>query len=114
MNKTVKLTIGERLAALRVLDGFKGTMLELSAILEDVKGIAVSEAEKIASNFKVNRNEAGEPQTITWDERPENEKEVDLKTETAAYLSKAIKDKSDKGEVTLADATLIGLSSKIS
>ena len=43
MSKTITLTIGERVAALKIFDAFKGGITELTAILDDVKKIVISE-----------------------------------------------------------------------
>ncbi|MES2216634.1 MAG: hypothetical protein V4481_05065 [Patescibacteria group bacterium] len=113
MSKTIKLTIGERLAALKIFDAFKGGMTELSAILDDVKKLIVTEEEW--TKAKLVKTPAGEgKENWKWEENDETtHKEVELDTNSIAYLARTIKSKSDNNEIVLTDVPLISLSKKI-
>lgn len=49
--KTVSLTIGERLAAVKMFDAFKGSISVLATIMEDVKSFPVTEDEWVKANL---------------------------------------------------------------
>ena len=114
MKKTVTLTIGERLAALKIFDAFKGSVTELSTILDDVKQVAITDEEwkKAKREIIKGKNEKGEEtQQWQWQEADKSTwKELTLAPETVAYLTKSIKDKND---VTVADVALISLNKKL-
>jgi hypothetical protein len=114
MSKTITLTVGERLAALKIFDAFKGSVTELSTIMDDVKQVAITnvEWEKAKREIIKGKNEAGqETQQWQWQEADESTwKKLTLAPETLAYLTKSIKDKTD---VTVADLALISLSKKL-
>jgi hypothetical protein len=112
MSKTVTLTINERLSALKFFDAFKGSISELSTILDDVKKIVVTQDEWTKANREVTKTADGEQ--WKWNEADETTwKEVTLEDESVNYLLKAINDKSDKGEVTISDVVLLSLQKKL-
>lgn len=112
MSKKINLTIGERIAALRIFDAFKGSITELATIMDDIKVITVTQEEWDKAERVVTKVENSEQ--WKWNEGDEKTwKEVELGTETISYLVKSIKEKSDKGEITLADAALISLNKKL-
>jgi hypothetical protein len=111
MTTNINLTIGERLASLKILDSFKGSITELASVLEDVKRLVVTSAEWEAANRVITKNADGE--SWKWDENEKTNKGIELLPETIAYLTKTINDKSTKGEVTIADASLVSLQSKL-
>ena len=112
MSKSVTLSIGERLAAIKLFDAFKGSVSELAVILDDVKKLVITEEQWTAAGRTVTKTDQGE--NWRWDEKEENQLAMEFGAESAAYLLKSIKDKSDKNEVTIADVALISLNKKLS
>ena len=125
MSKTAKFTIGERLAMESMFNLFKGTTAELAAILSDVKEAVVSNEEWIATKGQVigpdgkakdvgSRRDATNGDSLKWDPTlTETDKELTLQSETVEYLKRAIKEKSDKNEITLTDLPLLSIQDKI-
>lgn len=114
--KTLQLNISERLSSLAILNGFKGNLDKLALILEDIKGFSITEEEWEKAERKVTpmRNEAGQDTTQwNWDDVKGGEKDIEIYLETADYLRTSIKEKSDKGELTLQDKPLISLQTKL-
>lgn len=120
--KKLELTIGERLAAIRIFDAFKGGLSTLSILLEDVKAFTITPEEWKAANLRKSPTDedlaAMDPearskvnQTWNWDDV--GSKEVTVQDPTLEYLVSAIKKKSDEGDVTLADVALITLDKKL-
>lgn len=115
MSKTITLTIGERLAALRIFDAFKGGITELTSILDDVKKLIVTDEEWAEANKVVTKSEDGKTENWKWDETNEaTHKEVELDSNSIGYLQRTIKSKSDNNEIVLTDLPLISLNKKIS
>lgn len=111
MTKTATFTVGERVAAMKIFDAFKGSISTLSIIMEDVKKFAVTKEEwDQAELTKVDGKDGA--QTWNWKDTIVF-KEIAMQNETAEYLKTAIKKKSDEGEITLADIALIELEKKI-
>ncbi|MDE2233753.1 MAG: hypothetical protein KGJ90_06660 [Patescibacteria group bacterium] len=123
MAKKYSLTISERIAAVKIFDEFKGSISQLSQILEDVKQLAITEAEWTKAGLKKTptddeiknlTKEEKEKVSQVWNWKDEgNEKDVPFGEESLKYLRDKIKSKSEAGEVTLADKALITLSEKI-
>lgn len=114
MSKTITLTIGERLATLKLFDAFKGSITEMAVVMDDIKKIAITAEDWEAAGRTVVPNPDGSGETWKWNEADEKTwKEIGLGNESAAFLAKSIKDKSDKGEVTLADGALLSINSKL-
>lgn len=114
MSKTIQLTIGERVAALRLFDEFKGSVTELAAVMDDVKNTVITKEEWTAANRVVTPNTAGTGEKWEWNEADETTwKTIEFADASAAYLVRAIADKSSKGEVTIGDAALINLNKKL-
>lgn len=112
MSKTITLTIGERMAIIRILDGFKGSITALSAVLDDVKKIGIQPEEWDAAGRTITKTDAGEQ--WKWNETDEKTwKEIVLEQETVDYIKKDIKEKSDKGEITISDTALVSLNKKL-
>lgn len=108
---TVNLTIGERVAAMRLFDAFKGSLATLAVLLEDVKAFAVTDEEwKEAELVKTPGQDGRE--TWNWQEG-KVVKDITVQSATSEYLKSAIKAKSDAGEVTLADVALATLEKKL-
>jgi hypothetical protein len=107
--KTLTLTIGERLAALKIFDAFKGSVTELVTIMDDVKQLVITPEDWTAANRVVTKTDTGEQ--WKWDEATEATwKEVTLQAASVSYLLKSINEKTD---VTIADIALISLSNKL-
>lgn len=110
--KKLKLSIGERVAAIKIFDAFKGSLVVLSVLLEDVKLVAITDAEWKKADLVKTKTQDGKSEQWNWKEEG-NEKEVNLQKESVEYLLAEIKKKSDAGELTLADAVLISLEKKL-
>ena len=109
--KTVNLTIGERLGALKLLDQFKGGMATLRVILDDVKQFPITEEEWKTANLVKTPQQDG---TENWKwEEDKVMKDITLQPETAAYLTASIKAKSDANEISLQDVALSTLETKL-
>lgn len=106
-----QFTIGERIAALKIFDSFKGSLSVLSVLLEDVKQFTVSTEEWEQAERKIDKNADG---TENWNWNDEKVvKEINLQSESAQFLKDEIKKKSDAGEVTLKDIALVNISKKL-
>lgn len=108
--KTINLTIGERLAALKLFDAFKGSITTLAGIMDDVKQFPVTAEEWTEANLVKTPNQDG-TENWKWDEKVN--KDVTLAAVTVQYLLEEINKKSDAGEVTLADMALLSLNEKL-
>ena len=105
-------TIKERVDTLKLFDAFKGSITELSTILDDVKKVAITQEEWDKAKRVITKTDQGEQ--WQWNEADEATwKDIDLGSESVAYLLKSIKDKSDKGEISIADATLLSIQKKL-
>ena len=117
MSKKISFTISERIKGLvPILNEFKGGLVTLAKIVDDVKKIAVTEEEwkKADKKETVVKNENGKDVTqITWDDAKGGEKEIELEKETLDYLKGAIEKKDEAGEITLADMILVGINKKL-
>ena len=113
-SKKIVLTIAERFTLTGILDSYKGGMTGLASILNDIKEVIVSEDEKKAMNFRIEPEnpKEGEVQKFKWDQ-PAPDKEVSFEQPTLDYVLQFIKDKDEKGEVTLSDIALLSLKEKI-
>lgn len=111
MSKTLTLTIGERVAALKLFDAFKGSITALATLLDDVKQFTVTEEEWTEANLVKTPQPNGDIQW-KWDEEKVM-KEVTLQDPTADYLKGELKRRSEANEITLADIALVSLDKKI-
>ena len=107
--KNITLTIGERLAALKIFDAFKGSVTELVTIMDDVKALVITPEDWEKAKRVITKTGTGEQ--WKWDEAVEATwKEVTLQAASVSYLLKSITEKTD---VTIADIALISLSNKL-
>lgn len=107
------MTIGERLAALRMFDAFKGSITQLASTLDDVKKIAITLDDWTAAGRVVTKNPEG-GESWSWNDDAEATfKEVELSSDAVEYLTTSIKAKSDSKEITIADKALISLNTKL-
>ncbi len=109
--KKITLTIGERLAAVKLFDAFKGSLSTLSTLIEDVKVFPMSEEEWTKAGLVKTPNADG-TENWKWSEEG-NTKEIDVQEPTVQYLKDEIKKKSDAGEITISDIALSTLNSKL-
>lgn len=106
-----ELTIGERAAALRILDAFHGGLNLMRVLLEDIKLLAISQKEWEEAKLVKTPNPGGGEQW-NWDEELVK-KDVTLQPETVAFLKSEITRKSEANELTLADVALSTLEKKL-
>lgn len=109
--QTVTLTIGERVAALKLFDAFKGSITTLATIIDDVKQFPITTEEWEQAELVKTPGEDGTEQW-KWNEEKVN-KEVTLQESSVTYLKDEIKRRSDAGEITLADIALVSLEKKL-
>lgn len=112
--KTISMTLGERVKALEIFNAFKGSLVTMKSLLDDVKPIAISDEEWKEANLVKTpaKNASGEDvETWKWDELVK--KDITLSPESVDYLKAKIKEKSDAGEITLADVALSTLEAKL-
>ncbi len=121
MSKTITLSIGERVAAIKLLNVGKFSNSTLAVVLDDIKKIAMSEQEwKDAKLTKSPSDEeikampkdanAEIQQTWNWTEA---DKAIELGKETVDVLLEMIKQKSEAKEMTLGDSSLVTLENKL-
>lgn len=114
MSKELQLTIGERIAAAKIFDAFKGAITQLAAILDDVKSIVITEDEWNKAKLVKTPVEGSTTGAENWNWTDEgSEKTVTFSQEAVDYLRKEIKTKSEANELTLADKALITLEKKL-
>lgn len=126
--KIVSLTLGERLAAIKIFDAFKGGLSTLSALIEDVKSFTITEDEwtkaslrKTPTDEEISRLTLDEKKEVVqswkWEEKAADgsslEKEITLQNASLNYLKEEIQKKSDAGEITLGDIALVSLQKKL-
>ncbi len=101
----ITFNISERIAALGILNGFKGNLETMAVILEDIKQLPVNDEEwKEAGKQEI---KTGTEVQWTWDDDKGPQKEVELQSGTTDYLKSVIKEKDDKKEITFQDKAFI-------
>lgn len=110
-NMKVSLNLGERVAALKIFDAFKGNISTLAVLIDDVKLFTVSEEEWKTAGLVKTQSADGTQESWKWNEVVE--KEIEIQKESLAYLLAKIKEKSDANEITLADLALMSLEKKL-
>lgn len=114
MSKELNLPISERLACIRLFDEFKGNVSGLAGLIDDIKLVSVKPEEWEAAKLVKTpiAPEQGGGENLQWKDEG-SEKVISLSEETVAYLKSKIKEKSDANELTLQDAPMISLNSKL-
>lgn len=116
--KTIELSISERVAASKIINDFKGNITQLSTLLDDIKKIAITEAEWEAAGLvktpilDKDSQPTGQDQW-NWTDHEGAEKSIELDTDTVTYLTNDIKKRSDANEITIGDVALISLNKKL-
>ena len=111
--KALSLNISERIAALAILNAFKGSLDKVAIILEDIKQLPISEDEWKKAEKTENKNEKGEITSWNWDNEKGGEKKVSFQEATVDFIRSDIKEKDTKGEFTLGDKALFTLKEKL-
>lgn len=112
MKKTLELNISERLAALSILNDFKGNLSSLSVVIGDVKQFPVEPTEWDKAGKAEVVNENGNT-TWTWDNEKGGLKSIVVDELTETYICDSIKERDAKGEFTLQDRPYITLLEKL-
>lgn len=107
----VTLTISERIAALSILNAFKGNLETMASIIEDIKQLPISNKEWEQVGKK--ETKIGNDMQWTWDDEKGEKKEIKLQESTVTYIKNAIKEKDEKKEITFQDKALISLNNKL-
>lgn len=118
MSKEVTLSISERVATAKILNAFKGDLTELSVFLADMKNIAISaeeweKAELVKTAIKDGEGNLTGQESWNWQDKPELDKAIALEGATVLYIQNSIKASEEKKEITMADAALITLKTKL-
>ena len=108
---TLQLNISERVAAVSILNDFKGALDKLAVVLEDIKQFRIEESEWVKSDRKV--EQVGTDTQWTWNDEKGGFKEITVQSETATYLKDTINRRSEAGEFTVADRAVITLNQKL-
>lgn len=111
MSKTLSLNISERLAALSILNGYKGNLDTLAVILEDIRAFTISEEEWTKAERKEIKD--GENVQWNWDNEKGGDKEITIDSATAKFMLDDITKKDAAGEFTIQDKPYITLMSKL-
>ncbi|MBT9169538.1 MAG: hypothetical protein DDT19_02899 [Syntrophomonadaceae bacterium] len=111
--KTIFLTISERIAALAILNAFKGSLDKVAVILEDIKQLPITTEEWEAAGKTEVKNDKGEAVSWNWDNEKGGEKEITFQEATADFIRSDIKEKDEKNEFSLGDRALITLKEKL-
>ena len=106
----VTLTISERIAALSILNAFKGNLETMATVLEDIKQLPVSNKEWEQASKK--ETKIGNDVQWTWDDEKVDKKEISFQEPTITYIKNAIKEKDERKEITFQDKGLVSLNSK--
>lgn len=109
--KILNLVIKERIAALAILNAFKGNLETMKVVLDDVRKFTVTKEDWEA----VDRKEVVEgPNTRwEWDDKKDVGVEIVIHDDTAKYLTEEIERKSKEGKFTLADSAFVTLQEKL-
>lgn len=111
MNKSIELYITERILLIGIFNQVKGDIETLQAILDDIKEVSLTEDEKKEINFREVKDEEGKTTSFAWDKS--EPKEITLSEKTVIFVNKFIDDKSNTGELTVADAPLLEIFKKL-
>jgi len=109
--KTVQFNISERVAAVGILNQFKGALDKLAVVLEDIKQFRIDEGEWEKAERKI--EQTGNDTQWTWNDEKGGLKDIAMQSETLEYLKEEIKKRSDAGEFTLQDRPVITLNEKL-
>ena len=110
-SKVLKLNISERLAALAILNEFKGKLEEVAVVLEDIKQLPISEEEWEKAEKK--ENKLGDNVNWTWDNDKGGDKAITLQETTVDIIRRDIKARDEKGGFSLADRSIVTLKDKL-
>lgn len=118
MTKEVILTISERVAATKIINSFKGNLDQLVLMLADLKNIAITaeewvKAELVKTPIMENGVATGQESWNWNDHSPELDKTIALESPVVLFMLNDIKDRETKNEITMADAALITLKTKL-
>ena len=115
-SKTITLNVSERVSALGILNAFKGSLEKLAFILDDIKGLVITEEEWTKADRKIEPTPTAEDParvTYTWDNEKGGDKEVVLSETSVEYLRTTIKERDEKGEFGIHDKAFIDLHKKL-
>jgi hypothetical protein len=112
LNTMYSLTIGERVAATKIFDEYKGNLSTLAMIFEDLKKCNVEDTEWTKAGLVKTPDGQGRVR-LDWNDEGSEKNNVDLSKEGVEYLKGKIEAKNASGEFTLADKAVISLASKI-
>lgn len=117
MAKEITLSINERVALAKLLNTFNGSSTQLALVFDDMKQIAITDAEWTAADLKKTPvMENGQPtgaENWNWQNKPELEKTLSLSPDVVVLILNMFKTKDEKNEFTMADADLLTIKTKL-
>lgn len=108
---TIELNISERVAALSILNQFKGNLDRLASILEDIREFSITDSDWKKADKK--EFQEGESTKWTWDDVKGGLKKIPLNEDTIKYLIEDIEKRDKAAEFTLSDKAYITLLAKL-
>jgi len=112
--KHLALSASERIYITTELNQFKGTLDELSIVLEEIKQIVLSPEDKTAIEYKVTPDATDKTKSfVSWNPTILLDKEIIVDPFIVEYLMKRIEDKDKKGEFSGSDIVVIELRKKL-
>lgn len=109
--KEAELNTSERLAALAILNTYKGNLDTLAVILEDIRQFVITDEDWVKADRKVTAGPDGDQ--WVWDNEKGGMKKVSLAKETTEFILKDIDERDKKGEFTIKDKPYIDLRIKL-
>lgn len=118
MSKEISFSINERVALSKLLNTFNGTSTQLALFLDDMKQVAMTDAEWESAELKKTPIIAddGKPtgqENWNWQNKPELAKAITLTPDVTLWVLNKIKEKDEKGEFTMADTDLLTIKTKL-
>lgn len=113
MTKTLSLTVSERMAAVKILNEYKGSLTGLSVLLDDVKKFVISDKEWAQAELVKTPSADGQSETWSWKDEKAQPKTIVAGAETIDFLNDYLKKGDEEKKFTLADTALISLAGKL-
>lgn len=116
---TLSLSFNEQAQFTAILNLFKGSMLDLAFVLDDVKMVKVSkeDLEKVDAKDTIDPRTGAPSGMKSWNEEKAEalgEREFEVSEISVEFVKKHIDERSKKGELTIRDASTIALRKKLS
>ena len=110
--KTIKMSVGERLAINNLLNGVKGGLSVINMAFKVMDRIEFKEVEAKMIEMKTITSPQGTPQ-LNWNDKRAKDKEIEFSDDQVTLIKDEIKTKSEAGELTTADRYILSLAEKL-